>query len=340
MTRSLNFRRVLWLMIWPVATAMWGSAAAAPIQAQETVAGSIRGFVVDDKDQPIADADVLVEQLRSRMRTSSAGRFAFIGVKDGKYTVVVRSIGYETQTVRVTVRDSIASVRVKMVRASFSLPALVTTVSRGGLSGVVADTGYQPLSGVHVRVMGVSESARTDTSGRFFLPIQPGRYLVRLDRDGFARQLIGVTVPENEGREIAAWMVPKRGSDNPQIGANLFDLNMRMMRMGPATSKLFSREDIERIGKRDVLTLVREGAGYLVSADCRVTVNGGPQTKAIWELYADNIEFVEIAEIPKTRQYGGPAGGSRDGLAITKSPLIAPTNGGDCKATGINVWTR
>lgn len=317
-----------------------GSLTPAQASAQETVAGSIRGTVVNADDRPIEDADVLLEQLRSHIRTSAAGRFAFIGVKNGKYTVVVRAIGYETQTVKLTVRDSIATVNVRMVRAPFSLPAKITTASRGGLSGVVADTGYHPLADVRVQVLGASLQAQTDSLGKFFLPVLPGRYLVRMDRNGFARQLIGVTVPENEGREIAAWMVPRRGSDNPQVGANLFDLNQRLMRTEPATAKMYSRQDIDKLGKRDVLTLIREVAGYPVASDCRVWVNGGPLTKAIWELYSDNVEFVEIVELPKTRQYGGPVGGSRDGLNITKMPLLEGTKGGDCKQTGIGVWTR
>jgi hypothetical protein len=47
--------------------------------------------------------------------------------------------------------------------------------------------------------------------------------MVRIERDGYARQLIGVTVPPN-GRKIAAWMVPQRGGNNPREGANLFEM--------------------------------------------------------------------------------------------------------------------
>ena len=61
--------------------------------------------------------------------------------------------------------------------------------------------------------------------GRYMLPLKPGRYMVELKREGFTRQVIGVTIPENEGRKIAAWMVPQQGRANPLEGANLFEMS-------------------------------------------------------------------------------------------------------------------
>ena len=53
------------------------------------------------------------------------------------------------------------------------------------------------MVGVAVRVLGSGVgSAVTDSSGEFVLPVKPGYYMVRLERDGYGRQNIGVTVPD------------------------------------------------------------------------------------------------------------------------------------------------
>ncbi len=195
----------------------------APVRAaaQSTVTAGpniIAGRVIGADGQPIADADVYVEQLKQRVRTSADGRFRFINVDNGKYTVGARSIGYTGQSTKVTVKDKGVAIEFKLARAQFSLPARITTANRGGLSGVIADTGLRPLRDVSIRVMGQTYDERTDSAGKFFIPIKPGQYMLRVELKGFARQLIGVTVPENEGRQVAAWMVPQKRS-NPVEGA-------------------------------------------------------------------------------------------------------------------------
>ncbi|MCC6242644.1 MAG: carboxypeptidase regulatory-like domain-containing protein [Gemmatimonadaceae bacterium] len=319
---------------------------ARPLVAQETPRGIVRGTVVDATGRPIENADVFVEQLKQRTRTTAEGRFAFVGVKAGKYTIGARSVGYLSASKKVSVKDSATVLQLVLERGAFSLPARVTTASRGGLSGVVADTGYAPLANVHVRVVGADKEAITDARGAFFVPVEPGRYLVRLEREGYARQLIGVSVPESAGREIAAWMVPQKGRDNPQIGANLFDLRKRLigaegnLPRGPATSRLLTREDVDTLGQRDLLQLVRAVAGYPVGADCWVRVNGGPRKDPIWRLSTDDVEFVELYAKGTSRVTSGPVspGSSRERLAEQRLDQ-ATTPSGSCSAE-IIVWTR
>lgn len=306
--------------------------------AQQRSGGAIRGAVIDSAGRPIENADVSVEQLKLRTRTGADGRFLFVGVKPGRYDVGVRSIGYESGATRVTVRDSVAVVQFALRRTVFSLPARVTTANRGGLSGVIADTGYAALADVRVRVVGADQETLTDAKGAFFLPVKPGRYLLRLEREGYARQLVGVTIPESEGREIAAWMTPQKGNDNPQIGANLFDLRKRLISAGPATRSHFTREEIDKFGQRDMLAFVRGVAGYPIGSDCWVTVNGGPRKDPIWRMSTDEVEFIEMYERPRPRVTAGPPSGSRERLAEQRLDQ-ATTQNALCSVT-IVVWTR
>lgn len=317
------------------------------LPAQDRAAGSLRGTVVDETGRPIENADVFVEQLKQRTRTTADGRFAFINLKQGKYTVGARSIGYLSASSKASVKDSVTVVQFVLKRGVFSLPARVTTASRGGLSGVVADTGYQPLSNVRVRVVGADEDVMTDSLGAFFVPVKPGRYLVRLEREGYARQLIGVSVPDGPGREIAAWMTPQKGKDNPQIGANLFDLRRRLIgavsreeRVGPATTRLLTREDIDTLGQRDLLQMVRSVVGYPVGADCWVTVNGGPRKDPIWRLSTDDLEFVEVYAKNVRRVTSGPTGPGQSRERMAEERLEKATTPNAMCSASIVVWTR
>jgi hypothetical protein len=330
MAQTVGLRLLLAALVWM---------APSRVPAQTTPSGIIRGTVVDSAGRPIENADVSVEQLRQRVRTSAEGRFAFVGVKPGRYTVGVRSIGYESASSRVTVKDSAVIVQFALTRRPFSLPARVTTASRGGLSGVIADTGYAPLSDVRVQIVAVEDQTTTDSRGAFFLPVKPGKYLVRLRRDGYASQLIGVTVPVNEGREIAAWMVPQQGKSNPRFETNLFDMRKRKIMAGPARSHFYSREEIDKFGHADLLPFVRGGAGFPVSQDCWVTINGGPRRDFLWNLSTDDIEYVELYEGAQPRVTSEPKSTSREKMAEQRlDRATSQASGSFCPAMW--VWTR
>jgi hypothetical protein len=309
------------------------------VAAQNAAGSVIRGSVLDKEGRPIENADVAVEQLQRRVRSAADGRFSFVDITPGKYTLSVRSIGFESATVKVTVKDSTASVEFVLTRRPFTLPARVTTASRGGLSGVIADTGFTPLAQARVRVIGFEGEALTDTRGAFYLPVRPGRYLVHVEREGYARQIVGITIPESEGREMTAFMTPTAGKDNPQLGANLFDFRVRRIRAGPARSQMYTREDIEKFGRPDVLWLVRGAAGYPVGADCWVIVNGGPRREQLWRMSTDEVEFVELYDVPEPRVTSGPKSVSRERLAEQRLDRVTAARTGDCLVT-IGVWTR
>jgi hypothetical protein len=144
----------------------------------------------------------------------------------------------------------------------------------------------------------------TDSTGEFFLPVKPGSYMVRLEREGYGRQIIGVTVPEKEGRRIAAWLAPRSEKANPVEAMHLFDLEQRLMRRGPVGSKLYTRESLSKLNIPDALEAaqrflarpIREG-----DADGCALINGGPQTAPLWSISAADIELLEVNEGPRRR---------------------------------------
>jgi hypothetical protein len=49
------------------------------------------------------------------------------------------------------------------------LPAIVTSATRTGLAGVVAEESHRPIAGAEVRIVGKGMRTTTDSAGAFFL---------------------------------------------------------------------------------------------------------------------------------------------------------------------------
>lgn len=316
-----------------LAVATWLPPSAA---AQDTQSGLVPfyGAVVDSLRRPIEDADVFIQQLQRRIRTGADGKFV-VELKPGKYTVTIRRIGYIADSRKVTVGDQGLDVQFTMRRAAFSLPSVITTAERGGLSGVIADTALKPMAGVKIKVMGTSHQVETDSEGAFFAPVSAGHYLVDVTRDGYDRQLISVTVPANAGRQIAAWMVPQTQKPNPKVGANLYDMQVRQIRAGPVTGQHFTREDIERAGWTELREVASVAAARLMNPNCPVIIDGGPSTRELWEITTREIEYIESythrAPVPTVN---GPRPG--DVTVKPSTSVVAPSVCG----TTLYVWLR
>jgi len=296
---------------------------------------TLTGTVVDSLGRPVEDADVAIFQLQRRFRTGLEGKFVFDNIKPGKYTITTKRIGYLADTRKVSVGDKGGSLQITLKRAAFSLPSVITTAERGGLSGVIADTGYRPMPGVKVHVIGTSHQVETDSVGAFFAPVPPGHYLVDVTRNGYDRQLISVTVPANAGRQIAAWMVPQTEKPNPRIGANLYDMRVRQIRAGPVSGQHFTREDIDRAGWTELREVASVAAGRLMNQNCPVIINGGPTVKELWEITTREVEYVETytqrAPVPTVN---APRQGD-----ITVKPSTSALPSSAC-GTALIVWLR
>src|SRR5262245_57769843 len=93
--------------------------------------GSISGLVRDSLSVPVGGADIGLRPGGQRTRTDSAGRFAFIGVDPGSYTVVARKVGFipETWDVKLT-KASRMDITIVLGRRLPMLDTVVTRASR------------------------------------------------------------------------------------------------------------------------------------------------------------------------------------------------------------------
>jgi len=303
-------------------------------------AGLLTGHITDTLGTPLADVAVVITKLKRQTRTRADGSFRFDSVPPGTYEITARSIGLIAGAYQVVVGRDGAAVTIPMIRLGTVLQARVTVADRGGLSGVIGDTAYRALREVDVLVMGGVHHTKTDSAGAFFLPLKPGNYMLQLESDGFARQMISVTVPKDEGRRIAAWMVPESGNSNHRESWELYRFNERVMRASPASSRYFSREALQSQNIPDLQALAPRWAVGRITGDCMVQLNGSSVWVPLGTLTTDQLEFVEVYLPSKIGSVRGGTSMSGAPTKITTSARMQPGVSTECGNLSLIAWTR
>lgn len=301
--------------------------------------------VVDADDRGLKDAEVYVVGLEARLRTQDDGRATLVGVRDGRYEVAVRRVGFVPRRVTVSVKtDSTIYTLVVMVPTTTRLAPVVTAATRTGLFGTVSDTALHALRDARVSVAGSGRSTRTDSAGKFFMSLRGGSYMVRVERDSFAIQTFAVTVPRDSGREVAVWLVPQSERNRAVYAVEAtrqFDLDQRMIRANPTSSRFYTRDQLIALGINDMARLARQWATGGISGLCDVQIMGTAHNNGysvpLNSVITDEVEFVEV-------YFGGGLRRSRPGALSAKRNSVptSPTPGGlsTCGYVAINVWPR
>lgn len=298
---------------------------------------TIAGIVRDTLARPLDSVEVLIPSLRRKTTTGPDGSFRFNDVKPGTYGVGARKIGYYPQVRSVTIGDGGGVLTFAVVPLVRTLPPLVTTSTRGGLSGVVGDTAYNIITGAEVMVLASSRRAVTDSTGSFFLDLKPGRYMIRVRFEGFGQRLLSVNVPRDSGRQVLVWLAPSLLGATAREEAIVQAMGDRLMLRNPVYSSVLTREDINRKGWKELEQFVNSAAGRKVDTSCQALVDG-INRQPIWSISAADVEGVEVywrrpQQRVVVRSIQG-AGGER----VSSRPVEMPPMN-DCPVT-IFVWSR
>ena len=316
-----------------------GSAAAraqAPVPKAPPPAGprTIVGVVTDTSDVAFLDSvQVTINALTRRTFSAGDGKFRFDNVKPGKYQVSARRIGYQPQVATVVVGDSGGAVRFALMPLAFSLPTIVTSASQLGLSGVIGDTAYDILEGAEVRTIGGSRITRTDSLGKFHLDLPPGRYAIRVSKEGYATNMMSVTIPDDSGRKIVSWLAPADRGLNNRMTAALLDMeHRRNMALAPY-SKVYTHEDITKLKFEDLHQISVAGSGLMLEDGCMAYVDGGagPQVP-LWSLSASELEMVEVYNAKPPHNFATPS--------KLPPPKLKRIDQDPCKDVKIYAWLR
>jgi hypothetical protein len=172
--------------------------------------------------------------------------------------------------------------------------------------------------------------------GTFFLPVKPGRYMVRVKFPGYASRLLSVTIPTDSGRRILVGLAPQTRPPLAREEAAIFELGMRLSRRS-VLSKIYTREDINHMGMTDLQQIATMGAVQRVDESCQAQIDGGPVTMPIWLISAADIESIEIYPETAAERRARTVPRSIYGHQQIRSQGV--TRNTDCPVTVI-VWMR
>ena len=254
--------------------------------------------------------------VRAVTQTDGAGRFRFVGIRPGTYTLTIRRIGYVARAPErlELARDTVLAVALS--RVAREIATVLVRDSTTGIQGVVGTAaGMEPIPSARVQVAGVRGTFTSDSAGRFFIPIEKaGTYALRISREGYHQSLRTVEVANRRMTDGSALLdsAPPRAS--AILGANWEDLDQRQ-RWRTMNSALVSGFDL--VGKGGTLTDALQMTPSFVSRGLRigpstcVFVDGVPRPgMPIDAIAPEQIEMIEV--------YG--SGGEASGNLIKRWP--------------------
>jgi hypothetical protein len=217
-------------------------------------ARKVAGVVRDTAALALDSVEVSITSLQRRVFSKADGSFLFTDVGPGKYEVRARKLGYGPQIREMVVDSAGATGMFSLVPLPYVLRPVVTTVARGGLSGVVGDTAFNALGGAEVRVLGHDAHTLTDSRGSFYIPIKAGSYLVAVRDAGFADRLVSAIVPPDSGERIRVTLAPPARALSAREIHDIDDFGERLAWRSTQHSRVFHprrpRRDEHRVGLR------------------------------------------------------------------------------------------
>jgi hypothetical protein len=264
--------------------------------------GTIVGTVSDTSLLPLDSVDVFIASPR-KQTVSADGMFRLEKLDAKPYQVVARRFGYAQQIRTVTVGDSGGVVAFCLVPTARTLATVISSAPRGGLMGVIADTAFGIIPGADVSVLGGGEHTVSDSTGVFYVPLKPGKYMVRVTHTGFESKMVSISVPSDSGRKMLIWLLPSRRGTAPRESWNADELGHRLDTASAVRRKIFTREDINNFGGTELRQLAQAGAVSYVDDSCAAVIDGGPYRVPIWTLKAADLEMVEVYTDKEPRNY-------------------------------------
>ena len=317
-----------------------GALSQQPILPKPAGPKTLVGLVTDTIGNPIDSVELLIASVKRHATTGPDGTFRFDDLKAGPYHIVARKLGFYPQVQSATVDDKGGVVSFSMIQGVRALPPVVTSVARGGLSGVIGDTSYNIIEGAQIAVLASDRRALSDSMGRFFIDLAPGKYMVNVTRPGYRSHLVSVTIPNDSGRRMTVWLAPSNRGTNARDAFAYDALAQRLETRNVVYDAIFTREDINRLGIQDGAQLARLGSNSQFGPpddQCPAIVDGGPVTLPLWAIDAADVEAMETyAPHPKTGAVTSIGGNRRISTqAGANSQASAP-----CKGVRVYVWLR
>jgi hypothetical protein len=141
---------------------------------------------------------------------------------------------------------------------------------------------------------------RTGDDGQFFIGTPPGRYLLHARQKGYGTRMLSVVVAPDSGGQVAIWMAPASAGTAAREAFVMESFRSRMLHRNPVWSRLFTREDLNRLDFDRLEQIAVAGSGQLLPSAveneygvCTATIDGMYRAP-LWSVDPTDIEFVEV----------------------------------------------
>lgn len=187
-----------------------GLAISAHVVRAQAIPRTITGVVRDTSGRPLENAVVALDPnggVRAT-RADSSGRFRFDKVSSGRHDLRTTWLGYRPDERTVDMTADGVDIVIVLQALPYALDTLAITANRTGIIGTaIQHTGFRPLGGADIQVLGTRWKTRTPANGKFEFPaLRAGNYVVSAKRDGFLTRIVPVVVPASDAVEVAMVM--------------------------------------------------------------------------------------------------------------------------------------
>jgi hypothetical protein len=329
--------------------------ATVPAAAQKKPKGSVAGRVASVVDgEPVAAALVRLVAGADTfvVRGGDDGRFVVPAVPPGTHLLTAKRIGFDSATITVTVGETRVRADLELApRVGAAVPVQVTGAFTG-ITGTVGDfLRMEPLASATVRVLGGGGPLASDSAGRFAVELEPRRsYAIRVDKPGFAPQLVSVTVDSGRRADFLVLLDPVDRPARDNWKWEEFDQRQRVNRYR-ATG--VSRTELAAQGAQNLL-IALQYAPSVVERGLQVTPRAclfldgiARPNLRVDGVPTEPVEFVEVvahgADVSRTLATRWPSGtGTTCGVTDARRRRtigIGPTPN-PMEAQYILIWTR
>jgi len=298
-------------------------------QSKVTVTGVVRDAA---SGQPLIGAVVTlgIGDGARTTRTEEKGAFSFVNVLSGSYVIDTRRLGYEPARRTVDVLPEPTPIEIALTRIA-ALDAVRVRAAEQAIYGAVGtSTDLQPLRQAVVQVFGNTTGQVTvDSTGHFFFPVKTsGAYVVRAKVDGYTAQTVSVTVPHNEGVEVALLLDSAVNGPSHMLEAGYADFRSRLL-VRRMSSALVPRSEILEHDAGEMLTAIQFSRSFLsrplrMGPTACIFVDGNPRP-------GYSLRVVEPRDVEAVELYG--VDGDQSGTLGLRWPRNAPC--GDTGASSV-----
>ncbi len=345
-------RRVLTVLIIGLALV------AIPARAQTPREGMLTGRLIGPDSTPVRDAIVRATQGPNTViaRSNDQGVYRLTGLYAGQWTITARRLGFSPFMDRVFFDPRGMRRDYLMRELVATLDPVLVTDRWTGVRGVVGDIRFlSPLADARVEVLGGTDGVRTDSAGRFAVPLAPGTEVVlRVEREGYDRQVVTATVPATGYLELDVALDTLRGERRDQLV--WADLDKRL-KFATHRGAWVGREELMRSDATRLDAALTESGtltlkGLVVTRRACLFVDGVARPGVgVDAVLAGDVEFVEVypagadltntlaSRWPPRAECGAPAGFVRGGAGTAVER--GSRRGTDPQfAQFVAVWTR